>query len=95
MHRALKIVYSFSDIFVGEARKALFIDLLLTKYFFQLFLHWDPNIRNAFHQLIAFKVCIYVAAGVRLCQASFSLVDDTVYGCAYLHTRSLAAWCNR
>jgi len=56
MHRALKIIYSFAEIFVGEARKALFIDLLLTKYFYQLFLHWDPNIRNAYHQLIAFKV---------------------------------------
>ena len=56
VQKALRMLYSFSDVFVSEARRALFIDLVLHKHFYSLFLHWDPAIRNSFQQLLVFKV---------------------------------------
>merc|ERR1712137_994220 len=53
--RALTMLYAVMDIFLGQARVAIVIDLLLHKYFFPLFLHWDASIRNCYHQLLLFK----------------------------------------
>ena len=53
--RALTMLYSIIEAFVGEARVTIVIDLLLHKYFFPLFLHWDASVRNCYHQLLLFK----------------------------------------
>lgn len=56
LSRILTMLYAYSDLFVGDARRRLFGDFLLKKHFFRLFLHWDYNVRNIFQQLIIFKV---------------------------------------
>jgi len=55
MTRVLGMLYVAMDCFVGEARKTLIIDVLLHKYFFRLFLHWDSVVRNCYQQLLLFK----------------------------------------
>jgi len=57
VNRVISVLYNNSDAFSGTARKGLFLDFLVKKNFFNLFLHWDDNIRNAFHQLLVFKAC--------------------------------------
>jgi hypothetical protein len=54
--RCLTMLYNSAEVFMGEARRAVYIDLMLQRYFFRLFLHWDVNVRNTYHQLLAFKV---------------------------------------
>ena len=54
--KALQLVYTHSDRFVGRNRLALFGDLLLERHFFDLFLHWDDNVRMIFIQLLVFKM---------------------------------------
>lgn len=54
--KALQLVYTHSDRFVGRNRLALFGDLLLEQHFFDLFLHWDENVRMIFIQLLVFKM---------------------------------------
>ena len=54
--KALQLVYTHSDRFVGRNRLALFGDLLLEQHFFDLFLHWDDNVRMIFVQLLVFKM---------------------------------------
>ena len=53
--KILILLYNYGEIFGNEMRRAVFGNLLMQKYFFQLFLHWDPGIRSTFHQLIVFK----------------------------------------
>lgn len=55
MTRALSMLYSILEVFTGDARVSIVIDLLLHKYFFRLFLHWDSSVRNCYHQLLLFK----------------------------------------
>eukprot|EP01133_Synstelium_polycarpum_P006559 gene6559-7604_t len=44
--RALNLIYNTSDMFQGHIRAILYGELLLHKYFYQLFLHWDqPMVR--------------------------------------------------
>jgi len=54
--RVLQVLYNSADLFNGSFRYILFGELLIKKMFFALFLHWDPGVRNAFQQLIIFKV---------------------------------------
>jgi len=54
--RAFQMLYNSSESFQGALRKKLFGDLLLTKYFYQLFLHWDQPVRNAYHHLLLYKM---------------------------------------
>eukprot|EP01132_Coremiostelium_polycephalum_P007653 gene7653-9413_t len=54
--RALQLIYNTSDCFQGHIRKVLFADLLLYKYFYPLFLHWDQPVRNAYHHLLLYKM---------------------------------------
>ncbi|KAF2075040.1 hypothetical protein CYY_003650 [Polysphondylium violaceum] len=54
--RAFQMLYNSSESFQGAFRKKLFGDLLLTKYFYQLFLHWDQPVRNAYHHLLLYKM---------------------------------------
>jgi hypothetical protein len=54
--KTLAFLYNYADLFRGEARKAVFCDLLIKQHFFSLFLHWDDGARNAFQQIIVFKV---------------------------------------
>ncbi|KAH3762410.1 hypothetical protein Pelo_5710 [Pelomyxa schiedti] len=54
--QSLKLIYDYGDLFLDHSRLQLFGDLLLHKYFFTLFLHWDLRVRDAFHQVLAFKV---------------------------------------
>lgn len=53
--RVISHLYSFTEIFEGTLRAHLF-DLLLSKFFYILFMHWDPGVRNAYHQLLIFKM---------------------------------------
>lgn len=55
MTRAISMLYSILEVFTGDARVSIVIDLLLHKYFFRLFLHWDASVRNCYHQLLLFK----------------------------------------
>jgi hypothetical protein len=48
--------YMYSELFQGDLRQRMFGDFLMKRFFFRLFLYWDYNIRNIFHQLIIFKV---------------------------------------
>ncbi len=52
----LSLLYNYAEVFEGEARKAVFCELLIKKYFFTLFLHWDDGTRNSFQQIIVFRV---------------------------------------
>jgi len=54
--RLLTLIYKYADIFCDELRRQLFIELLLKKHFFTLFLHWESTVRNAFQQLVVFKM---------------------------------------
>lgn len=53
--RVLSMLYSVFEIFTGEARVIITIDLLLHKYFFPLFLHWDQTVRTYYMQLLLFR----------------------------------------
>jgi hypothetical protein len=53
----LTLLYNYAEIFEGDIRKRLFHDFLIAEHFFNLFLHWDDNVRNAFQQFLVFKVC--------------------------------------
>eukprot|EP01103_Thecamoeba_quadrilineata_P016208 TRINITY_DN5353_c0_g1_i1.p1 TRINITY_DN5353_c0_g1~~TRINITY_DN5353_c0_g1_i1.p1 ORF type:complete len:590 (+),score=97.42 TRINITY_DN5353_c0_g1_i1:41-1810(+) len=53
--RLLTILYKYSDIFVGNARRYLFAEFLLNQNFYGLFLHWESSIRNTFQQILVFK----------------------------------------
>jgi len=55
IQRFLQLIFDISDIFTGELRKQFFVEYLLKKYFFNLFLHWDEVSRNYFHQLLLWK----------------------------------------
>jgi len=55
VYNVLELLYNFSELFLGVSRKKLFSDFLLETYFYDLFLHWDRNVRNTFHQLLVFK----------------------------------------
>eukprot|EP01102_Stenamoeba_stenopodia_P008063 TRINITY_DN2288_c0_g1_i1.p1 TRINITY_DN2288_c0_g1~~TRINITY_DN2288_c0_g1_i1.p1 ORF type:complete len:583 (-),score=111.95 TRINITY_DN2288_c0_g1_i1:11-1759(-) len=55
--RVLTLIYNYAEIFSGKiTRKTLLIDVLLKQYFFKLFLHWESSIRNAYQQIIVFKM---------------------------------------
>jgi len=54
--KLLQMLYNYSDLFVGRNRLVIFGDLILDKYFFNLFLHWDDNVRMMFIQLFIFKM---------------------------------------
>jgi len=54
--RVLTMIYNYADIFTGESRRSLLLDLLIKKYFFQLFLHWESTVRNTYQQILAFKM---------------------------------------
>ncbi|GAM23779.1 hypothetical protein SAMD00019534_069540 [Acytostelium subglobosum LB1] len=54
--RALNLIYNTSDSFQGPNRMALYCDLLLHKYFYTLFLHWDQPVRNAYHHLLLYRM---------------------------------------
>eukprot|EP01105_Mastigella_eilhardi_P028216 TRINITY_DN9169_c0_g1_i1.p1 TRINITY_DN9169_c0_g1~~TRINITY_DN9169_c0_g1_i1.p1 ORF type:complete len:784 (-),score=180.59 TRINITY_DN9169_c0_g1_i1:706-2763(-) len=54
--KVLRILYNFSEILSNPVRVRIFWQLLFKKYFFTLFLHWEDTVRNAFYQLLAFKV---------------------------------------
>lgn len=53
--KLLVILYNHSESFTGEPRKALYIDFLLRRHFFDFFLHWESTVRNTFQQLLVFK----------------------------------------
>ena len=56
LYRLLTLLYSYSELFDGMIRTKLFGEMLLKKFFFKLFLHWDDNVRNTYQQIIVFKV---------------------------------------
>jgi len=55
LQKVLSLLYNYAEVFEGEARKAVFCELLIKKYFFTLFLHWDDGTRNSFQQIIVFR----------------------------------------
>ena len=59
MLTTLSFLYECAEVFDGQNRSILFVDLLLHKYFYHLFLHWDYSVRNGFQQLLVFKVLFY------------------------------------
>jgi len=90
MTRALGLVYVAVDAFVEEARRELVIDLLLHKYFFRLFLHWDSAVRNCYHQFLLFKAIrirrsrlisnhTFVDSGVLGMQNMEKVTDTVIY----------------
>eukprot|EP01097_Dermamoeba_algensis_P008135 TRINITY_DN5282_c0_g1_i1.p1 TRINITY_DN5282_c0_g1~~TRINITY_DN5282_c0_g1_i1.p1 ORF type:complete len:552 (-),score=94.19 TRINITY_DN5282_c0_g1_i1:219-1874(-) len=54
--RALSSLYKYAHVFVDESRKQIFCEFLLKKYFYHFFLHWDQGVRNAYHQLLVFRM---------------------------------------
>ncbi|EGG14246.1 hypothetical protein DFA_12016 [Cavenderia fasciculata] len=54
--RLLNLIYNTSDCFQGSMRQVLFRDLLLHKYFYHLFLHWDQPVRNAYHHILLYRM---------------------------------------
>ena len=66
LSRVLNILYTYAHVFEGAARKLIFggktsprsqlLDLLVRQHFFTLFLHWDENTRQLFHQLLLYKM---------------------------------------
>jgi len=41
---------------MGQTRMKVFGDFLLKECFYTLFLHWDVNVRNTYHQLLIYKM---------------------------------------
>jgi len=54
--KMLMFLYQYSELFTGDARDAVFNTFVVDRHFFYFFLHWDINVRNAFHQLVAYKL---------------------------------------
>eukprot|EP01129_Flabellula_baltica_P010589 TRINITY_DN4496_c0_g1_i1.p1 TRINITY_DN4496_c0_g1~~TRINITY_DN4496_c0_g1_i1.p1 ORF type:complete len:588 (+),score=92.20 TRINITY_DN4496_c0_g1_i1:11-1774(+) len=52
LFQTLEMMYYSSSIFVGQTRRRLYLDFLIRKHFFRLFLHWDDMVRSYFIQLI-------------------------------------------
>ena len=52
----ISLLYECADVFDHSNRSILFADLIIHKYFYHLFLHWDFGVRNAYQQLIIFKL---------------------------------------
>ncbi len=50
------VLYHHADVFTANVRQALYGTFLVDNHFFYFFLHWDINVRNAYHQLLVFKV---------------------------------------
>jgi hypothetical protein len=44
--KILMFLYQYSEVFMGEARTALYSDFVLERHFYYFFLHWDINVRN-------------------------------------------------
>ena len=56
VHKTLSFLYTNATVFNNATRQHLFLEVLLKKHFFNLFLHWESTIRNTFHQIIIFKM---------------------------------------
>jgi len=54
--KTLILLYKYSEVFGGKIRMQLFGDFLLRDCFYKLFLHWDINVRNTYHQLLIYKM---------------------------------------
>ena len=59
--RVIELLYTASPVFVGQARRYIYLKFLIKEYFFKLFLHWDDIVRSYFIQLIvnAVNICIF------------------------------------
>ena len=53
--KCLELLYNNFDIFQGEF-KLLICDYLMGNIFFDLFMHWNYNIRLFFHHLIIYRI---------------------------------------
>jgi hypothetical protein len=59
-------LYQYSEVFMGDARIALYSDFVLDRHFYYFFLHWDINVRNVRRTLLArLSVSLFSAARSR------------------------------
>ena len=56
--KLLTMVHTYAPLFRGHARIALLSGLLLQRHFYHLFLHWNPNVRSIFIQVLVFKTLL-------------------------------------
>lgn len=54
--RVLTLLYNFADLLVAETRWYVFGTFLIQQHFFNLFLHWEVNVRNVFHQILIYRM---------------------------------------
>ena len=54
--RSLIFIYNNLDLFFGQQRKDFIQNFLLKNFFFDLFCHWNYDIRMCFHRIILFKI---------------------------------------
>eukprot|EP01080_Neovahlkampfia_damariscottae_P005708 gene5708-9528_t len=54
--RTLIFIYNNLDLFFGQQRKDFIQNFLLKNFFFDLFCHWNYDIRMCFHRIILFKI---------------------------------------
>ena len=50
------LIYKSSFFFIGNERLQLFKELLIDKWFYTLFAHWDHKVRQLFHHLLLYKL---------------------------------------
>lgn len=53
--RGLTFIYSTMHMYMGKQRRLFLHDIIFKQCFFKLFLHWHPQVRSIYHQLILFK----------------------------------------
>jgi hypothetical protein len=54
--RTLIFLYNNMDLFYGQMRKEFIQSFVLKDFFFDLFCHWNYDIRMCFHRILVFKV---------------------------------------
>ena len=53
---SLSLIYDHEHLFTKKRKEYLFSSLLMDKFFWKFFLHWDSNLRATFQRLLLYKV---------------------------------------
>jgi len=54
--KALTFIYNTLHMYLEKPRRRFMQEIIFKRFFFKFFLHWHPQVRGIYHQLIIFKV---------------------------------------
>ncbi len=54
--KALTFIYNTLHMYLEKPRRRFMQEIIFKRCFFKFFLHWHPQVRGIYHQLIIFKV---------------------------------------